>query len=100
MQIYGEAVVFVRAQLEDQSIQLVVYQPLTEVSRKLCTLRGKWDTQGQLHIAPVELIVDIVGIWESEVWVYILRKHAGLELLSMEEKGQQETGENEQVNTK
>jgi hypothetical protein len=93
LQIYGEVIVFVEVQLENECIQLIVYKPLTEVSRKLCTLRGKWDTQSQIEIAPIQAIVDIIGIWESEFsdWVYILRKHPGLELLHMEEKGQLHT---------
>jgi hypothetical protein len=90
MQVYGEVIMFVEAQFGDQCIQMVVYKQLMEVSTKLCTLRGKWNSQSPVEIAPIEAIVDIVGIWESEFsdWVYILRKHPGVELLHLEERGQ------------
>ncbi|EKM78020.1 hypothetical protein AGABI1DRAFT_42644 [Agaricus bisporus var. burnettii JB137-S8] len=86
-----EALMFAQAQLGSQSIQLVIYRPLVMVSSKLCTLRGQWGAQSQIEITPIEGIVDIVGIWESKSsdWVYILRKHPGLEHLNQEEKGQE-----------
>jgi hypothetical protein len=41
--------------------------------------------QISIEVLPVSKITSIVGIWCSEKWVYILRKHPGLSLLNVEE---------------
>jgi len=67
---------------------LVVYWPLEQVEHTLNFPRGVWNTKTP-KVANVCDILSIVGIWTSETSkrTYILRKHPGLALLSMEESG-------------
>ena len=74
----------------DSILRLVVFRQLQQVEKELCTLRGVWSENGfgELGVFPISRIVDIVGIWESDKssWVYILRKHPGLDILTPEER--------------
>ncbi|KAH9946556.1 hypothetical protein B0H21DRAFT_779031 [Amylocystis lapponica] len=81
--IFGEALVFLK--IEAYSDHLVLFHPLVNVTNPLNTCRGKWSQD--LKVLPISEIVDVVGIWSHEDNVYILRKHPGLDWLSVEEKG-------------
>ena len=64
---------------------LVVYNPLHECQQVLKKWRGTW--KDTIEVLEVSQIQSIVGIWSGGQWVYVLRKHPGLNLLSDEECG-------------
>ncbi|KAF8148929.1 hypothetical protein B0H34DRAFT_828287 [Crassisporium funariophilum] len=86
--VFGEVIAFYTLEGPTKR-SLAVYNPLTEVTQPLGQTRGKWD-RSLLRIVDISLIVDIVGIWEAKDYVYILRKHPALAMLSAEELGNAE----------
>ncbi len=79
---FGEAITFYSATLLSNS--MIVYHELKDIVHYLGTLKGNWSTE--LHVVPTSQIKAVVGIWNCEDGVYILRKHPGLEWLSAEER--------------
>lgn len=79
--VFGEALAFFEVQ--ETNDVLVVYQPMSGCEQQLNRWRGVWSNG--IAVLPVSKITSIVGIWCSEKWVYILRKHPGLSLLNGEE---------------
>lgn len=79
---FGEAIAFYSGTTLSSSI--VVYYQLTNIEKTLGTIKGVWSKD--LHVLPINCITDVVGIWNFE-GVYILRKHPGLEWLSLSERG-------------
>jgi len=55
--------------------------------------RGVWSNTAK--VLPVSKIQSVVGIWPAKTWIYILRKHPAVSLLSEEEcrKEQEEVEE-------
>jgi hypothetical protein len=87
--VFGEALSFYEVVCNKRDIiRLVVFQQLQQVEKELCTLRGIWVENGELGVFPISKVVDVVGIWESDKsnWVYILRKHPGVDVLTLEER--------------
>jgi hypothetical protein len=87
--VFGEALSFYEVVCSKRDIiRLVVFRQLQQVEKELCTLRGIWLENGELGVFPISKVIDVVGIWESDKsnWVYILRKHPGIDVLTLEER--------------
>lgn len=69
----------------------MVYNPLYECEQVLKKWRGMWENT--IKVLEVTAIHSIVGIWSGDKWVYVLRKHPGLNLLNDEESGKTEQEE-------
>src|ERR1700677_4746856 len=84
--IFGEAMAFYF--VPDYDCSLVVYCPLVntmEVLRRWC---GEWSEDfGVLEISSLS---KLVGVWVLGSRVHILRRHAGLDMLNVEEYGIEE----------
>jgi len=86
--IFGEALAFYSLQ-DDRN--LVVCHQLVErvnVHGRWC---GKWSED--YMVLETSSLTKLVGIWEGESKVHILRKHVGLEMLDVEESGIEEEEE-------
>jgi hypothetical protein len=81
--IFGEALAFFS--ITEQNQDVLIYKPLVNVKKVLCTLRGEW--KESVDVIPVSSICHLVGIISFDTKVYILRKHPGLNLLSEGEQG-------------
>jgi hypothetical protein len=84
--IFGEAMAFYF--VPDHDCSLVVYCPLVntmEVLRRWC---GEWSED--CMVLEVSSISKLVGVWVRGSRVHILRSHAGLEMLNVEENGIEE----------
>jgi len=73
----------------------VVAQPILNVHQVLGTVRGKFSSH--IEIIPYKALRNVIGIWVFGEKVYILRKHPGLQLLSVEESGQSADNENKEM---
>jgi hypothetical protein len=81
--IFGKALAFYELKVDEKQVIIVVYNALSDVTRPLRQIRGKWEEK--ISVLEIEFIQDIVGIWTSPKMaerVYMLRKHPGLEMLS------------------
>lgn len=81
----------------ESKTHLVVYLPLTNLEATLGFWRGKW-TQS-IQVLRTTEIIDLIGIWglsEPGSFVYALRKHPALSMLTSEEAGQRTGGDNEE----
>jgi hypothetical protein len=85
MPVFGEALAFF--ELLDKNQLLVVYNPLNQCQQVLKKWRGVWSNT--MKVLPVSKIQRIVGIWPAMTWIYILRKHPGLDWLSEEESARE-----------
>ena len=86
---FGEALAFYYVKTTASSHAMVVYWPLENLESSLNVPRGIWNRQTP-KVENVVNILNIVGIWtasESSKCSYVLRKHPGLAMLSMEEAG-------------
>jgi hypothetical protein len=92
VEIFGEALAFFS--ITDHNQDVLVYKPLVNVKKVLCSLQGNW--QDSVSVLPVSSICHLVGIITFATKIYILRKHAGLDLLSEGEQGHLD-GDNEIV---
>jgi len=81
--VFGKALAFFDVVQHTQ--QLVVYQPLEQVTKVLTAIRGKWSIN--IAVLPVAALCNHIGILPLGQNVFILRKHPGLAWLSDEEKG-------------
>jgi hypothetical protein len=73
---------------------LVVYYAVGLCQQILRRWRGIW--KKEVDVMPVSAIHSVVGIWSGQQYVYILRKHPGLALLSAEESARSDTNEQEE----
>jgi hypothetical protein len=80
---FGEALAFL--EIIECSQQVVVYQPLEQVGKMLSAIKGKW--LNGIQVMPVLALHSIIGVFCFGERVYVLPKHAGLNLLGEEEKG-------------
>ena len=90
--IFGEAIAFYF--LPDHDCNLVVYDELVntfDVHGRWC---GEWSTE--CMVLKTASITKLVGIWEHNSQVHILRRHAGLDMLTGEEYGVEEEIEEEE----
>jgi hypothetical protein len=81
--VFGEALAFYEI-LETQQV-LIVYQPIFELQVTLGHWRGIWSDTVQ--VLPVSALIALVGILCHDTRVWILRKHPGLAVLNVEERG-------------
>jgi hypothetical protein len=81
--LFGEALAFY--ELSKSKQLLVVYNPLYKCQQVLKKWRGMWENT--IKVLEVAAIHSIVGIWPAHEWVYVLRKHPGLNILNKEESG-------------
>lgn len=86
--ICGEALCFMKVAGHEEI--LVIYHPLENIVhyKALHVQHGVWSTE--LKVMNVSNIHALIGIWEYNKKVYILRKHPGLEWLTPEECGAEE----------
>jgi hypothetical protein len=80
---FGEALAFYS--VPEYNLCLVVYCPVVEkfgVVGKWC---GKWAEE--IRVMETSRLINLIGIWEFESRVHILRRHPGLDMLSPEECG-------------
>jgi hypothetical protein len=88
--IFGEALAFYS--LPDYGTgNLVVYHKLEEIRDVLGRWCGEWSQD--CMVLRTASLVTLVGVWEWESKVHILRKHPGLDMLSSEEYGVEEQEE-------
>ena len=73
----------------------MVVRPIINVQNVLGIMRGKFSSD--IQIMPCNALQSIIGIWDNGKWVYILRKHPGLEMLNVEESGQSIDSENKET---
>lgn len=90
--IYGEALTFLAGQ-DNIFIPVIVFRKLENVTMALGMLRGVWSSK--LSVLPITSVQNLIGIWSSsgKKWVYILRKHSGLEWLTSKESEQENEDE-------
>jgi hypothetical protein len=79
--IFGEALAFYS--LPDNNCNLVVYHQLEKTLDILGRWCGEWSED--YEVLKTSSLTKLVGVWEWESRVHILRKHAGLEMLDVEE---------------
>ena len=87
--IFGEALAFYS--LPDYASNLVVYHQLVKIFDVLGRWCGEWSTDHR--VLKTSSLTKLVGVWECGPRVHILRKHAGLEMLDVEEEGDEEEEE-------
>jgi hypothetical protein len=87
--IFGEALAFYS--LPDDNCSLVVYHQLVETVDVLGRWCGEWSKD--YMVLETSSLTALVGVWEWELRVHILRKHTGLEMLDAEEYGVEEEEE-------
>jgi hypothetical protein len=87
--IFGEAIAFYF--LPDHDLSLVVYYPLVNMFDVLGRWCGEWAED--CTVLKTSSLTKLVGIWEYQSRVHVLRKHAGLEMLNAEEYGTEEQQE-------
>ena len=90
--VFGEALAFFEV-VETHQL-LVVHKTVGDCQQILGTWRGIW--KKEVDVMPVSVIHSVIGIWEGEKNVYILRKHPGLALLSAEELERNDEQEDEE----
>ncbi|KAH6889524.1 hypothetical protein BKA70DRAFT_1120832 [Coprinopsis sp. MPI-PUGE-AT-0042] len=83
---FAEALAFYSVNNGYKTHQVVVYMPLLKLETPLKTvIRGCWPPSSTLPLFAMEVLAiqHIIGIWEApkSSWVYVLRKHPGLDLL-------------------
>ena len=83
--VFGEAVAFF--ELLGKKQLLVVYNPLHQCQQRLRKWRGIW--LNTVKVLPVSAIQCIVGVWPAKTWIYILRKHPGLDWLADDESARE-----------
>ncbi|PPQ79449.1 hypothetical protein CVT24_010069 [Panaeolus cyanescens] len=90
--VYGESLAFYSVEWEhNEGVEnFVVLNVLNAVDQPYSTvIRGVWGPESEIIAIRVENVACLVGIWTSPLssWVYVLRKHPALQLLSAEERG-------------
>ena len=86
--IFGKALAFFEfdmPKIGKKNHCVVVFQELNKMVKTLKLWRGEWSQQ--LSVMEVSHIVDIIGVWSGQIFVYPLRKHPSLAWMSEEEKG-------------
>ncbi|KAH6905641.1 hypothetical protein BKA70DRAFT_1107383 [Coprinopsis sp. MPI-PUGE-AT-0042] len=92
---FAEALAFYSVNTGEETRHIVVYMPLLKLETPLKTvIRGCWPpteapSPSPLFAMEVSAIQHIIGIWEApkSPWVYVLRKHPGLDLLDPSQCG-------------
>ncbi|KAH6876971.1 hypothetical protein BKA70DRAFT_1127754 [Coprinopsis sp. MPI-PUGE-AT-0042] len=92
--IYGEAHAFYTIRLnnlgQDKEIHVAIYTPLIQLQYSAdCAVQGAWPEEPRIQVIECKHIRCVVGIWASPLSdrVYVLRKHPGLSMLTVGEKG-------------
>lgn len=85
--IFGEALAFYETLKQDSKL-LVVYHNLANLENILGAWRG--NLSQDICVLPVRAITCKVGIWQipdtqTQIHIWVLRKHPGLAMLSAEE---------------
>ncbi|GJJ10028.1 hypothetical protein Clacol_004254 [Clathrus columnatus] len=84
--VYGEALAFYKFIFETHSREVVLFRPLIRLTTRLnVSLAGEWSDE--LKVLDISNFLAIIGIWRvpKSGRVYVLQKHLGLEMLSLEE---------------
>ncbi|KAF9486665.1 hypothetical protein BDN71DRAFT_1594821 [Pleurotus eryngii] len=83
--IFGEALAFYTWDHKDTLQTLVAYHPIKDVKVILgCTHQGTLDKK-TISIVPAKSVHSLVGVWGYEDYMYVLRKHAGIAVLTPKE---------------
>lgn len=88
--MFAEALAFYSICIGEKTEHLVVYRPLEKLNTPLKTvIRGIWPENSKVYAMQVTAIKHLVGIWESpkSSYVYVLRKHPGLDMLDPSQCG-------------
>jgi hypothetical protein len=80
---FGEALAFYSA--PEYNLFLVVYRPVVEKFGVVGRWGGEWSEE--IRVMETSCLISLIGIWEYESRVHILRKHPGLDMLSPDECG-------------
>ncbi|KAH9022211.1 hypothetical protein EDB85DRAFT_1871470 [Lactarius pseudohatsudake] len=83
---WGEALAFYS--VPEHNLCLVVYCPVVEVFGVVGRWCGRWSEE--IRVMETSRLMNLIGIWEFESRVHILRRHPGLDMLSAEECGFEE----------
>ena len=83
---FGEALAFYS--VPEYKLYLVVYCPVVERFGVVGRWCGRWSEE--IKVMETSRLTSLVGIWEFESRVHILRRHPGLDMLSPEECGFEE----------
>ncbi|KAI0698939.1 hypothetical protein BC835DRAFT_1268525 [Cytidiella melzeri] len=79
--IFGEALAFYTWDKEDKDSILVAFHRINGVQNVLrCTHRG--NLTSEVTVIEAKFIRSLVGVWAFQDYTYVLRKHAGLAVLS------------------
>ena len=84
--IFGEALAFYF--VPDHNCSLVVYCPLVKTMEVLKRWHGEWSKD--FAVLKISSLSKLVGIWVQEPRVHVLRRHAGMDMLNVEEYGMEE----------
>ena len=87
--VFGEALAFYF--LPNHDCSLVVYHELVDKDKVLGRWFGEWSKDHM--VMETSSVSKLVGIWRWKQRVHILRQHAGLEMLDVEEYGTEEQEE-------
>jgi hypothetical protein len=79
--IFGEAMAFYF--MPDHNCSLVVYCPLVKTTEVLRRWHGEWSKD--FKVLEISSLSKLVGVWVRESRVHILRSHAGMDMLNVEE---------------
>lgn len=85
--IFGEALAFYS--LSNYNCSLVIYHGLVKTADVL----GRWCGEWSKDLLETSSLTKLVGVWVWGSRVHILRKHAGLDMLNVEEYGIEEEEE-------
>ena len=83
---FGEALAFYS--VPEYNLFLMVYYAVVEKFGVVGRWCGKWSEE--IKVMETSRLVNLIGIWEYESRVHILRKHPGLDMLSPDECGFEE----------
>ena len=79
--IFGEAMAFYF--VPDYDCSLVVYCPLVNTTEVLRRWHGEWSED--FAVLKISSLSKLVGVWVRESRVHILRSHAGMDMLNVED---------------
>ncbi|KAH9177464.1 hypothetical protein EDB89DRAFT_2194440, partial [Lactarius sanguifluus] len=83
---WGEALAFYS--VPEHNLGLMVYCPVVEEFGVVGRWCGRWSEE--VMVMETYRLMNLIGIWEYESRVHILRRHPGLDMLSAEECGFEE----------
>jgi len=86
MPTFGEALAFYS--VPQYNLFLMIYYPLVDRFGVLGRWGGKWSRD--MMVMETSKLINLVGIWEYQGRVHILRRHPGLDMMNPEECGLEE----------